>query len=180
MAQGTSRGTPAAVWATTLCSCHARLLHCDHWSHQYRPAPHTGGCPQIPAAPMPSPEHPKLCLRHHSGAQGRQKCVPGPAPAAGREPMGPVFGQKDGNRHPERGAQPPFSPTPTPAWAWAARSLQLLGRPSNRRPGLGRSPQPPRLQPHHRGQRGTVGSSSAQRVKHGSRTGSITSARLRF
>lgn len=129
---------------------------------------------------MPSPEHPKLCLQHHSGAQSRQKRVPGPAPAAGREPMGPVFGQKDGNRHPEQEAQPPFSLTPTLAWAWAARSLQLLGRPSNRQPGLGRSPWPPRLQPHHRGQRGTAGSSSAQRVKHGSRTGSITSARLRF
>lgn len=180
MARGTSRGTPAAASATTLRSCHARFLHCDHRARRCRPAPHTAGCPQIPAAPMPSLEHPKLCLQHHSGVQGRQKCVPGPAPAARREPVGPVFRQKDGNRHPERGYQPPFSPTPTPARAWAARSLQVLGRPSNRRPGLGRSPQPARLQPHHRGQRGTAGSGSAQRVKHGSRTGSITSARLHF
>lgn len=122
---GHVQGTLAAVSATMLHPHCAQLLHRDRQPRRCRATPHTAGCPRIPAAPMPSPEHPELCLQHRLAAQGRQSCMPDPTPAAGREPMGPISGRRMGtdtqsegvsllsHRHPpqsRRGLPGPASP----------------------------------------------------------------------
>lgn len=75
------------------------------------------------------------------------------------------------HRHPPQSRHGPPGPCQPPP---------LSGSPSDRRPGSGRNPRPPGLRQPWCDQRGTAGSGSARRVKHRSRTGSITSARLHF